>query len=333
MKFHLDTFSSTEVSGWLISEKALTELAVEVEGRELARFAINPPKADVGKACNFHYKFPERLPAFEAKLRLVGGDELPGSPFNLLANLKKPKPGEIAWAKDLELPDPKEMAQIGSSTKDIFILQGTRMSGVLYDAIVEYFGHVTPGLRFLDFGCGVGRVAIPLVSRLPSPRFHACDVNPEAIKYIQRVLPDAKADVTGFQPPLPYEDASFDCIYSISIWTHLPISMQLRWLQEIKRILKPHGLALISFSGPQVTKLRQSHEAWRGISPDDVKEQGIIYRPYPNSDLAGITGSYGLTAHDPSWITRVFDKILTVLNVKPQAIEGTQDLVAFTRLE
>jgi hypothetical protein len=29
----------------------------------------------------------------------------------------------------------------------------------------------------------------------------------------------------------------------------------------------------------------------------------------------------------------VFDKILTVLSIKPQAIEGTQDLVMMTRLD
>ncbi len=333
MRFHVDTFSRAEVAGWLISDTGQTELAVEVEGRELARFAANSPRADIGIDCGFHYKFPERLTAFEASLRVVGGDELPGSPFNLMANMKKPKPAEMAWAKDLELPDPKEMALIGSATNEIFISQGTRMSGVIYNSIVEYFGYASPGLRVLDFGCGVGRVALPLYSRLPFPMFHACDINPEAISYIQRALPQAQADVTDFQPPLPYEDASFDCIYSISIWTHLPIGMQLPWLQEIKQILKPHGLALISFSGPNVTRLRRGHAAWRDISPHDVKEQGIIYRPYPASDLAGVTGSYGLTAHDRGWITRVFDKVLTVLSIKPQAIEGTQDLVALTRLE
>jgi len=47
MKFHLDTFSSTEVSGWLlsdmISEMDPPELSVEVEGCELARFTANAP--------------------------------------------------------------------------------------------------------------------------------------------------------------------------------------------------------------------------------------------------------------------------------------------------
>jgi len=91
---------------------------------------------------------------------------------------------------------------------------------------------------------------------------------------------------------------------------------------------------LISVAGPQASKLlRRDHGAWRNILPIDVKEQGIIYRSYPSSSLAGETGSYGLTCHDPAWITRVFDKILTVLSIKPQAIEGTQDLVMMTRLD
>jgi SAM-dependent methyltransferase len=333
IKGRVDYFSRGRISGWAISEQGQAELVVEVEGREVARFVATNPRPDIGKDCGFHYHFVEPLVATEATVRLVGGDQLPGSPFNLFANLKKPAPAETAWANNLDMPDPQEMAQTGSPTSEIFIDQATRISSVVYDAVIEYFGQIKPGLRFLDFGCGVGRVAIPLISRLHFPKFHVCDVNPEAIKYLKRVLPDAIAQATDYWPPLPYEDSSFDCIYSISIWTHLPIGMQLPWLKEIKRILKPHGLALISVSGPHITKMRQNHSAWHDIHPQDVKEQGIIYRPYPYSGLAGINGSYGLTAHNPAWVTRVFDKVMPVLSIKPRAIEGTQDLVMITRLE
>jgi SAM-dependent methyltransferase len=330
---HVDYFSRGRISGWAIVEKGHAELSVEAEGRELARFFASEPRRDLGRDCGFRYEFSEPLVAAEATVRFVGGKSLPGSPFNLRANLKTPEPRERSWANNLEMPDSKLMEQSGSPTREIFIDQATRISDVVYNAIGEYFGQIKPGLRYLDFGCGVGRVAIPLVGRLQSPEFHACDVNQQVINYVKRVLPNVISERTAYWPPLPYEESSFDCVYSISIWTHLPIGMQLPWLQEIRRILRRGGLALISVSGPQVTKIRRSHEAWRDIHPQDVREQGIIYRPYPYGGLAGIDGSYGLTAHDPHWVMRVFDKIMPVLSIRPQAVEGTQDLIMLTRLE
>jgi SAM-dependent methyltransferase len=43
-------------------------------------------------------------------------------------------------------------------------------------------------------------------------------------------------------PPTPFQENSFDMIYSFSVFSHLSEDFHLELLQEIKRILKPGGI-------------------------------------------------------------------------------------------
>src|SRR5262249_14848680 len=55
--------------------------------------------------------------------------------------------------------------------------------------------------------------------------------------------------------PLRYRDASFDLVYAFSVFTHLPESLQLAWMGELRRVLRPGGYLLISLHGEgHVTK-------------------------------------------------------------------------------
>jgi SAM-dependent methyltransferase len=63
-------------------------------------------------------------------------------------------------------------------------------------------------------------------------------------------------------PPLPFEDASFDLVYSISVFTHLDEEMQDAWLNELKRVLRPGGILIITVHGLNARK---------GLSGEDLR--------------------------------------------------------------
>ena len=157
------------------------------------------------------------------------------------------------WRGPIEQPPERELRRGGPANLDVFVIQGRRITETI-QAQLEALG-IGQGARVLDFGAGLGRVAMPLHEATGLPT-DACDVNGAAMNYLAGQLPDVACETTSFAPGLPYTDDTFDAVYAIAVWTHLPEDMGQAWLQEIKRILKPNGVALISTSGRRVYKLR-----------------------------------------------------------------------------
>jgi SAM-dependent methyltransferase len=100
----------------------------------------------------------------------------------------------------------------------------------------------------LDFGCGSGRV-LRHWHALPSARTCGCDMNPKLVAWCREALPFAEVATNGVEPPLPYADDTFDVIYAISVLTHLPGSLQERWVRELERVLAPGGVAIVTTKG------------------------------------------------------------------------------------
>jgi SAM-dependent methyltransferase len=100
----------------------------------------------------------------------------------------------------------------------------------------------------LDFGCGCGRV-VRNWRDLPGTRVHGCDYNPTLVEWCRRSLPFAEFRVNELQPPLPYASAGFDFAYAISVFTHLTEPLQHAWMADLKRVLAPGGLLVITTKG------------------------------------------------------------------------------------
>jgi len=97
----------------------------------------------------------------------------------------------------------------------------------------------------LDWGCGLGRV---LKFWGPEVHRHGCDINKEYLKLARKNC-DNRGDfyACNSMPPTKYDDKSFDLIYGCSVLTHLDFESQKIWSKELKRILKPDGMAILTF--------------------------------------------------------------------------------------
>jgi SAM-dependent methyltransferase len=102
----------------------------------------------------------------------------------------------------------------------------------------------------LDFGCGSGRLLAGWYALGGERRLAGCDINGELIDWARRKLPPTlDLCVTAPQPPLPYPDRSFDVVFSVSVFTHLSLPSQRRWVEELRRIVRPGGAALLTLHG------------------------------------------------------------------------------------
>jgi SAM-dependent methyltransferase len=100
----------------------------------------------------------------------------------------------------------------------------------------------------LDFGCGCGRV-IRYFNSLKRAKLYGTDYNPKMIDWCKKNLPFAAFEVNALSPPLVYGDGSFGLIYTFSVFTHLSEALQVSWLAELSRVLKPGGYLLLTTMG------------------------------------------------------------------------------------
>src|SRR5262245_3061135 len=110
---------------------------------------------------------------------------------------------------------------------------------------------LAPGTRALDFGCSSGRVVRVLQAAFPDVDWYGCDPNREAIDWARANLGGIHFAVSPQEPPLPWPDGQFDFVFAISIWSHFSEPSALRWLAEMRRLLGPGGVLLITTHGFQ----------------------------------------------------------------------------------
>ena len=193
-------------------------------------------------------------------------------------------------------------------------------------AIAQHYGFDDRKGRILDWGVGHGRVSRffrPLGVR---SELYGIDIDPDNIAWARDHLPEINFTHGPQMPPTKYEDNSFDLIFGISVMTHLPQDVRRAWLAELKRILRPGGLALLTFAGDSAVAFssRNLSRQWLdeylavGIGPDLPSESliGVIENPeyYKNTKL-NLPGAM-----------RLCEEYLKVLGGHP-CMFGYQDLV------
>lgn len=97
----------------------------------------------------------------------------------------------------------------------------------------------------LEFGVGFGRLIrhwLPI-----GPELFGTDATPEAVAFCREHL-GHRVDMgqNGFEPGLPYEHGRFCFIFANSVFTHIRSANAPGWVEELARVLRPGGLAIIS---------------------------------------------------------------------------------------
>lgn len=142
------------------------------------------------------------------------------------------------------------------------------------------------GGKILDWGCGPGRIIrhMPDISKNKSS-FYGTDYNEESINWCKNNIKNVDFNHNNLEANLPYEDGEFDAIYGISIFTHLSKEMHFKWYSELKRILKPEGILLLTTQGENfIPKLaleeKEKFNAGELVVRGNVKEGHRTYSAF-----------------------------------------------------
>lgn len=161
-------------------------------------------------------------------------------------------------------------------------------------------------VRVLDWGCGPGRVARHLPGLL-GMRAEVCatDANPEAIAWCREHIQQVSFETNELQPGLSYPDGHFDFVFGISVLSNLDPDLQAGWVAELRRVLKPGGILLLTTQGdaflPKLSDSeREVYEAGelvlRGDAGDGRRDFSVFHPPAFANRLFG---SLRLVEHVP----------------------------------
>ena len=149
--------------------------------------------------------------------------------------------------------------------------------------VMELLQHRQDNLHIVDLGCGAGDG----LDGLPRDRMHVrgLDQVPEMVEEAARNHPEDEY-IVGVIEDLPFEDASSDVVLCLGVLEYLESPVNA--LQEMLRVLRPGGHAIISFPNRRsvfriLTKHLSSAEHFvgsllrklRGQPP--TREQGTSY--------------------------------------------------------
>ena len=193
----------------------------------------------------------------------------------------------------------------------IFIGSGDfqKTGEMLRNQLVDLAG-LKPHYRVLDVGCGMGRLAVPLVSYLDeNGSYEGFDIVKSAIVWCKRRIGakdsrfnfthiDLRNDLYNLSTQqearhfqFPYGSGEFDLVCLTSVFTHMVLEDVENYLDQIQRILKPGGVCFATFflmnqkgsSEPDIQgslnfKVKRDHHY---LLSDKVKEANVAFdEPY-----------------------------------------------------
>jgi len=113
-----------------------------------------------------------------------------------------------------------------------------------------------------EWGCGPARVLRHLGCMWPRGQIglYGSDYNAESIEWCRSHLKGIHFTLNQMLPPLPFESQSFDCVYAISVFTHLSKVRHFDWIEELSRVLRPDGIVIFTTHGDSSTHELLRHE-------------------------------------------------------------------------
>jgi ubiquinone/menaquinone biosynthesis C-methylase UbiE len=229
-------------------------------------------------------------------------------------------------------------------------VEGYRRSGDRFVEILAEVARLTPDAQILDVGSGNGRLAVALTAYLsPQGSYDGLEIVESGVRWCTENVTSAypafrfhKADVYNaeYNPNgryraseyrFPFEDASFDLVALMSVFTHMLAADVQHYVSEIYRVLKPRGRCFATFFlvNEESTRLMDDGEssmtfkhqigaAW--IANRAVPEMSVAYDEEFVLETFAAAGFTDVAVHLGGWCGRP-------PFWEPQSGPGDQDVV------
>jgi SAM-dependent methyltransferase len=303
-------------SGFVLdcTPKRVKEIRILADGSFIERVPVDLPSDDLypyvphlesAKNCRFRFDLLVSSAIDEYLLRPIYEDGTSGEDIVYqVAEAKR----LMSWFEDMN----ERLREIEQPPADlVYLTQGIHDVAAYKDSIIPGIYNMTTYLRMsgietnklraiLDIGCGTGRMLIGWHLENPDRTLYGCDINATLIDWSKNNLPKGISFCQNqVLPPLPYDDGTFDFVYLLSVFTHLSLETQKRWIEELGRILKKNGVVLITFHGDSYVYFTRPNEIKR------FKDHGYME---PRNEKEGPNAF--LTFHRFGFVKQLFNAFL-----------------------
>jgi len=208
----------------------------------------------------------------------------------------------------------------GSIDYETYYMNGRKAATFIYDILSEELPQ--KHIKICEWGCGPGRIIrhLPSIDSTKRLEVYGTDYNQKTIRWCKENIKvgDIEFSPNKLAPPLPFKSNFLDCLYSVSVYTHLSEEMHFAWLQENLRVVRPGGLILMTTHGDK-SKNKLLHE-----EVDSYETGKLVVR----GDVVEGTRSY-CAFHSPSFMRNTFLKGLEIVlhdSSPDPVIAGPQDV-------
>ena len=114
--------------------------------------------------------------------------------------------------------------------------------------------------RFLDFGCGWGRITRPFLRDFDLDKMFGFEPNLLLATVARSLNPYVPVFSGGFDPDDSIPRRWFDLVVGWSIFSHLSDASLRQWLREISEVLRPEGVGVFTTWGTRFLRRLQRDE-------------------------------------------------------------------------
>jgi SAM-dependent methyltransferase len=222
------------------------------------------------------------------------------------------------------LPIPGPWARLlvaGSADIPSFLASGRRGFDCIRE-MLERNGTPLCDLRsVLDFGCGCGRV-LRHWNGFADTRICGTDINDHLVETCRRCVPFAVISKNSMAATLDYASASFDLVYAFSVFTHLDVMAQRAWRDELHRILRPHGILILTVHGAAYKPRLDTKE----LDEFNAGRPVVRFGQYPGGNVC-------ISFHPESYVRETLAQGFQIIDAVPEGAKGNpfQDLYMLRR--
>jgi SAM-dependent methyltransferase len=226
-------------------------------------------------------------------------------------------------------PEPERILRT-SGTKDFwkYKLTGYTVATQIDKLTRTYFqrGFARFG-TVLDWGSGCGRLTQSFLHIDASADIVGVDIDGDNVKWCEENIRASRFQHCKLMPPLDLDAGSVGLVVGISVITHQRDEVQRAWFAELARVLRPRGVAILSFNG-EFTMAKVSEGQLLGTL------KGGLDDSQRDENLAGLIDDddyYRSTLQTRGQLRRQATEHFEVIDIVPAGCGSVQDFAVLQR--